>query len=299
MDDDNRPAGDMRWCACERCQETSEPVPYGTCHCRCGAKTSIASRTTPDGRRVKGQPVRYVAGHNTRVRPRNPQLALLLPPNPSGLCMCGCGQKTTIATRSCARDGHVCGYPLKYIRGHRTKRRFEPEAPRECACGQCGQMTTVSNGRARKFVHGHNSTVRRISETDYSVEDHGHITECWIWRHCAGNDQGHGKVTVAGRKMWAHRAMYEQEVGPIPEGLILDHLCEVPPCIRPDHVQPKTQGDHNRRHNFGGWNRLVYLSEEDRDEIRRLYTSGGWTHRSLAARFGSTRSTIGVILRSP
>ena len=39
-------------------------------------------------------------------------------PNPSGLCMCGCGRKTKIVTKSDRRHGHVMGQPFRYIHGH-------------------------------------------------------------------------------------------------------------------------------------------------------------------------------------
>jgi hypothetical protein len=39
-------------------------------------------------------------------------------PNPSGLCMCGCGRKTKIVTKSDRRHGHVMGQPFRFIHGH-------------------------------------------------------------------------------------------------------------------------------------------------------------------------------------
>jgi hypothetical protein len=39
----------------------------------------------------------------------------------------------------------------------------------------------------------------------------------------------------------AHRLFYEQLVGPIPDGLQLDHLCRVRHCVNPDHLEPVTQ----------------------------------------------------------
>ena len=39
-------------------------------------------------------------------------------PNPSGLCMCGCGRKTKIVTKSDQRHGHVMGQPFRFIHGH-------------------------------------------------------------------------------------------------------------------------------------------------------------------------------------
>jgi len=41
-----------------------------------------------------------------------------------------------------------------------------------------------------------------------------------------------------------HRWYYEQHKGPIPEGLQLDHLCGVRPCLNPDHLEPVTQTEN-------------------------------------------------------
>ena len=46
------------------------------------------------------------------------------PPNPSGLCMCGCGQPTPIAKQSETRSGAVAGFPTKYIPRHSARRRL-------------------------------------------------------------------------------------------------------------------------------------------------------------------------------
>lgn len=49
--------------------------------------------------------------------------------------------------------------------------------------------------------------------------------------------------------MYAHRAMYEQVIGPIPEGMDLDHLCRQPRCINPDHLEPVTRAKNLQRGN--------------------------------------------------
>ena len=38
--------------------------------------------------------------------------------HPSGRCMCGCGRKTKIVTKSDRRHGHVMGQPFRFIHGH-------------------------------------------------------------------------------------------------------------------------------------------------------------------------------------
>lgn len=47
------------------------------------------------------------------------------PANPSGLCWCGCGQLTPIATKNSAKRGYYIGQHVRYINGHQTKRGAE------------------------------------------------------------------------------------------------------------------------------------------------------------------------------
>lgn len=48
---------------------------------------------------------------------------------------------------------------------------------------------------------------------------------CWLWTGWINPSDGYGYPTIDGRKTPAHRAMYEEFVGPIPEGLDADHQC--------------------------------------------------------------------------
>ena len=45
----------------------------------------------------------------------------------------------------------------------------------------------------------------------------------------------------------AHRVYYERHVGPVPEGLELDHLCRNPGCVNPEHLEPVTHAENIRR----------------------------------------------------
>lgn len=68
---------------------------------------------------------------------------------------------------------------------------------------------------------------------------------CWPWT--AGLSRGYPYVAYRGQGTYGHRLMYEAIVGPIPEGLNLDHLCRNPICVRPDHLEPVTQFENCRR----------------------------------------------------
>lgn len=65
---------------------------------------------------------------------------------------------------------------------------------------------------------------------------------CWIWT--AARSKGYGRITIAGRGMYAHRYAYEQLVGPIPGRLELDHRCRVPACVNPAHLEPVTHREN-------------------------------------------------------
>jgi len=84
---------------------------------------------------------------------------------------------------------------------------------------------------------------RRVDKTD----------ACWLWT--GGTNGKYGVFSAetrhrSGKKVYAHRFSYELSNGPIPEGLVINHLCEVKLCVRPDHLEAATRsrnaryGDH-------------------------------------------------------
>lgn len=62
---------------------------------------------------------------------------------------------------------------------------------------------------------------------------------CWLWT-AGRNDDGYGLFWDGTATVRAHRWAYEALVGPIPEGLHLDHLCRVRHCVNPAHLDPVT-----------------------------------------------------------
>ncbi len=80
----------------------------------------------------------------------------------------------------------------------------------------------------------------------WSVEDRGNLSPCWIWQG-AVQTRGYGTVGGGSSKKLAHRHVRELLVGPIPDGLELDHLCRQPLCVRPSHTDPVTHRENVAR----------------------------------------------------
>lgn len=117
------------------------------------------------------------------------------------------------------------------------------------------------------------------------------MTPCWEWPGNRDRD-GYGYIKVCGKRLQAHRLMYEVLVGPIPEGFQVLHHCDNPPCWRPDHLfvgthldnvaDRQTKGRHARGSRVAG----AKLTEEQVLEIRRRYRLGGVSMGTLAREFG-------------
>lgn len=68
---------------------------------------------------------------------------------------------------------------------------------------------------------------------------------CWKWTRCL--IRGYGQVCYKGRRWRVPRLTWELLVGPIPEGLTIDHLCRNTTCVNPEHLEPVTMAENHRR----------------------------------------------------
>src|SRR5690606_13096565 len=71
---------------------------------------------------------------------------------------------------------------------------------------------------------------------------------CWLW-FGSNNGAGYGQLRFPAGQKYAHRLSYEALVGPIPNGMFIDHLCRTPACVRPDHLEPVSPRENVRRGN--------------------------------------------------
>lgn len=93
------------------------PNPSGLCMCGCGEPTPIARWNRKTKGEIGGKPKRFLFQHENRLRTRLTTEAMV-DPNPGGLCLCGCGERTRVAPQSHAEKGWVKGCHVPYVPGH-------------------------------------------------------------------------------------------------------------------------------------------------------------------------------------
>lgn len=140
---------------------------------------------------------------------------------------------------------------------------------------------------------------------------------CWTWTRCRDKD-GYGFLMFRGiRGVKAHRAAYILERGPIPDGKMVCHSCDNPPCVRPSHLFIGTALDNARDAAAKGRTALgkrngahthpearrkgeshgrSKLTDKKVRKIRALYAQGV-NQPSLSRKFGVNQTCIAKVVR--
>lgn len=119
--------------------------------------------------------------------------------------------------------------------------------------------------------------------------------ECWLWTGPI-NKGGYGTIGKAGSGgiTLAHRFAYADQFGPIQTGLAICHHCDVPACVRPDHLFAGTLAENNadmqRKGRASGGTRgeqqwMAMLTDEQVREMRRQ-SDAGRPAKEIAKDFG-------------
>jgi hypothetical protein len=124
---------------------------------------------------------------------------------------------------------------------------------------------------------------------------------CWMW---TANKFGHGygSFVIGNKRRQAHRVSWEIAYGPIPDGMCVCHRCDVPACVRPDHLFLGTYADNNADRDAKGRTStkhqaaLRLLTIEQAREIRRRHAAGEIQKR-LAREFGVNHGIVRAIIR--
>lgn len=136
-------------------------------------------------------------------------------PIPVGLCQCGCGQRTPMATHTNRALGKIKGQPTTCVPRHRR------------------------------------GTLRQR----FMVKVHIEASGCWQWTGCIDSRTGYARIGIGKHRVTgAHRVAHELFKGPIPNGLHIDHLCRNRSCVNPEHLEAVSRrtnwvrGDHVNAH---------------------------------------------------
>ena len=121
---------------------------------------------------------------------------------------------------------------------------------------------------------------------------------CYLWTAAVGSS-GYAHFGLNGKVCDAHRLSYEWFVGKIPEGMFVLHRCDIPSCVRPDHLFLGTQTDNlsdmttkgRRRCGVGESHGAAKLTNNQVEKIRADTRS----NRTIAPEYRVGKSTIGAI----
>jgi hypothetical protein len=113
---------------------------------------------------------------------------------------------------------------------------------------------------------------------------------------------GHGLIRFYKGSKFASRVAWELKFGPIPEGLVVRHKCDNPPCVNAEHLEIGTQADNiadmvtRDRHTRGERSALAKLTDAEVIDVRTR-ASHGETLTSIAKLYGMSSSHIGDIVK--
>jgi hypothetical protein len=159
----------------------------------------------------------------------------------------GCDREVSVPSKGwCARH-----YQRWRIHGDPTFSLRDRDQGATCSVEGCGRRP-----RAKRLCASHyrktltppppteEAKARRRKFFWDNIDQASSSEGCWLWQRKLGRN-GYGQMRGYAGQISAHRFAYEVLMGPIPEGMQLDHLCRNRACCNPEHLEPVT-GRENR-----------------------------------------------------
>lgn len=130
------------------------------------------------------------------------------------------------------------------------------------------------------------------------------LGNCWEWAGPGHKNRQMNYGNIRFNKKWIqiHRLAYETWVGPIPEGLIVRHKCDNPPCMNPDHLEIGTHRDNfndmvkRGRYASSTKRKAAKISEQEVVEIRDEYSRGVLTQKMIGEIYGVSDNMVSQIV---
>lgn len=167
----------------------------------------------------------------------------------------------------------------------------EPNPSGLCQCG-CGEKAPIAaksiyasgwvQGKPMRYIQGHWAKTN-MNKEEYLVTSDG----CWLWQRSLSG--GYARARVQGRMTLIYKHNWEQENGPVPKDMQLDHICKNRSCCNPEHLELVTPAENVRR------GKLSKLTVQDVREIKAR-SSNGETVAHLSREFNVHTHTVYSIL---
>lgn len=131
----------------------------------------------------------------------------------------------------------------------------------------------------------------------------GKSNECWIWIGYK-NSENYGVIKINGLDYRANRVSWTIQNGKIPDGKLICHTCDNPPCCNPNHLKAETQkwnmqdreskGRSNRATCERHWN--AKMTRDKVISIREKYATGKFLQREIGEEYGVSSKLISSII---